>query len=105
MLCVYSVSTTVFGQEQRCAKVFDASDTTWHLHLPGAKLIAQALSHHEHGLAILEFLQPWIDYHETFAGYSYLPREVPQHEQDVILPEGTPATRNVTNAFRELLQK
>jgi hypothetical protein len=82
MLCVYSV--------------FDASDTTWHLHLQGAKSITDALSDSEKQMACYEFLAPWFDYHNTFSGYSHsadppLLDGVP----NITLPESTPQTRKV----------
>lgn len=100
MLCVYSVGTPsirphVHERMLKLKQVFDATDTTWHLHLQGAKNIEYAFSQYEREQPCLEFLQPWFDYHDTFSRYSHRvdPRCLGRH---IILPESTAANRKVS---------
>jgi hypothetical protein len=98
ILCVYSVSPpTSLSREWKGAdqmKIFNASDTKWHLRLHGANTIAQAMYSHDRGLSCLGFLQPWIDYHESFAGYSHSP-----WDQDIPLLGSTRNVRFVIRVF------
>jgi len=52
-------------------QVFDASDTTWFLHLQGAKTITGALSKREREMPCFEFILPWFDYHNVLSNYSF----------------------------------
>lgn len=82
MLCVYSV--------------FDVSDTTWHLHLQGARGITDSLSEGERQMSCYEFLAPWFDYHETFSGYSHS-AEPPLLDgvPNIALPDSTPQNQKI----------
>ena len=84
MLCVYSV--------------FDATDTTWNVHLQGAKTITGALTKREHEMSCFEFISPWFEYHDTLSGYS-LPAHLPEVEHrapNIILPECDRENRKVS---------
>ncbi|KAJ4363984.1 hypothetical protein N0V83_009438 [Neocucurbitaria cava] len=81
MLCVYSV--------------FDATDTTWNVHLQGAKTISGALTKQEQEMSCFEFISPWYNYHDTLSGYS-LPAHLPgkKHRAPrIILPESDSENR------------
>ncbi|KAH7135689.1 fungal-specific transcription factor domain-containing protein [Dendryphion nanum] len=82
MLCVYSV--------------FDPSDTTWHTHLRGAKIIAEALGKRERDMLCWDFLELWLDYHETFSTYSY-PADLSFNdgEPNIVLPESNDHNRQI----------
>ena len=84
------------------SQVFDASDTTWNLHLQGAKILLQSIATHERSMPSLEFLGSWLEYHDTFSAYS-LPCQLPVLQlEDVVLPESNTANRKV-NSLGELL--
>ncbi|KAF2797979.1 hypothetical protein K505DRAFT_234338 [Melanomma pulvis-pyrius CBS 109.77] len=96
MLCVYSV--------------FDASDTTWHVHLQGAKTITAALTKQEREVPCFEFLSPWFNYHDTLSSYSHpahLPSEEAHQAPDILLPECDSDSRKIIGSLgcsTELLQ-
>ncbi|CAI6333220.1 unnamed protein product [Periconia digitata] len=57
MLCVYSV--------------FDSSDTTWNLHLQGAKSVIEAFSRLDRSDPSMAFMVHWLKYHDVFSVYSH----------------------------------
>ncbi|KAF2001723.1 hypothetical protein P154DRAFT_489655 [Amniculicola lignicola CBS 123094] len=82
MLCVYSV--------------FDASDTTWNLHLQGARTITKTLSREEQESPAMQFLTSWFDYHDVFSSYSYASEVDPQMiNVQIVLPGADFSNRKV----------
>ncbi|KAF1958271.1 hypothetical protein CC80DRAFT_503054 [Byssothecium circinans] len=82
MLCVYSV--------------FDSSDTTWNVHLQGAKSLLRVFSKSEREDPTLAFVMPWLEYHDVFSAYSHPVQYLPaQQLSDIVLPEATPATQKI----------
>ncbi|KAF2261694.1 hypothetical protein CC78DRAFT_469656 [Lojkania enalia] len=79
MLCVYSV--------------FDASDTTWYLHLQGAKTITAELSN-ELANPSFDFFSNWFAYHDTFSNYSHSENPL-GGKLNITLPENNLKTRKV----------
>lgn len=79
-------------------QVFDASDTTWHVHLQGAKTITAALTKQEREVTCFEFLSPWFNYHDTLSSYSH-PAHIPSEEvhqaPDILLPKCDSDSRKV----------
>ncbi|KAF2637258.1 hypothetical protein P280DRAFT_458462 [Massarina eburnea CBS 473.64] len=82
MLCVYSV--------------FDSSDTTWNMHLQGAKSLKSSCCKFEQEYPAFVFLNYWLEYHDVFSAYSY-PAQTSSEQRlsDIILPESTPATQKI----------
>ncbi|KAJ4304540.1 hypothetical protein N0V90_000066 [Kalmusia sp. IMI 367209] len=85
MLCVYSV--------------FDASDTSWNIHLQGARNIVysyrRVLPKHEYRCS--PFLKEWYEYHHTFSEFTH-PAQFfsPQPSvQDILIPESIACDRKV----------
>lgn len=77
--------------------MFDASDTSWHLHLQGAKSITESLSEYERRMECFEFLEPWLDYHDTFSGYSHsADPPLKGQSQNIVLPESNNENRKVS---------
>lgn len=98
MLCVYSVSKwwAHYRQKLRQCKVFDASDTTWHLHLQGAKSISATLTSQERSTPSSNFFSSWFDYHETFSTYSHTDAVASVSSISTIkLPESNTDTRKI----------
>jgi hypothetical protein len=52
------------------SQVFDASDTSWRLHLQGARMIGGVLTTQERGQPEFKFLRSWFDYHMTLQSFS-----------------------------------
>ncbi|KAF2114460.1 fungal-specific transcription factor domain-containing protein [Lophiotrema nucula] len=86
MLCVYSV--------------FDASDTTWHLHLQGAKSITAALSQYERTMPSFDFFSSWFNYHDTFSSYSHSANVASLNSVvNIELPEDDSKTRKIVGSL------
>ncbi|KAJ4360695.1 uncharacterized protein N0V89_001262 [Didymosphaeria variabile] len=85
MLCVYSV--------------FDASDTSWHTHLQGARNVVtshlRALPGNQHRCN--PFLKEWYEYHHTFSEFAYPSQfytALPSIH-DILIPESLAIDRRV----------
>ena len=79
------------------------------MHLQGAKSLIEALSEHERSMPCFDFLAPWVDYHDTFSGYSHS-TEVPVKDglPYIAVPESSSTNRKVTRmrlySFQMFLQ-
>jgi hypothetical protein len=104
MLCVYSVSGSFIERRLNpCLtkmQVFDASDTTWHLHLQGAKTITGTLSKQEREMPCFDFILPWFNYHDTFSSYSFSAHSPTHlhHVIDITLPECNSKNQKVSSS-------
>ncbi|KAF1922745.1 uncharacterized protein M421DRAFT_426575 [Didymella exigua CBS 183.55] len=78
MLCVYGV--------------FDESDTAWHMHLEGAKLLLDTIPEKVKSAAGFEFLKPWFRYHYIFSQYTYPPHTT---DLEIKLPDDTPENSKI----------
>jgi hypothetical protein len=98
MLCVYSVGTSFSPTTLVLTKhqVFDASDTTWNVHLQGAKTLSQSFSPQERNMPGLAFLDSWLEYHDTFAAYSHRCQSPGPRVEDILLPESSPTNQKVS---------
>ncbi|KAF2738754.1 hypothetical protein EJ04DRAFT_25944 [Polyplosphaeria fusca] len=85
MLCVYSV--------------FDASDTTWHLHLQGARTIAGALTNQDQKLPSFDFFASWFAYHDTFSNYSHSNTSLPNQTLDIQFPSGEGYSKQIIGSL------
>ncbi|PVH97578.1 hypothetical protein DM02DRAFT_730495 [Periconia macrospinosa] len=84
MLCVYSV--------------FDSSDTTWNLHLQGAKSVTQAFSEIDRSNPSIAFMMHWLQYHDIFSAYSHSPNPSEKGTKPIptiVLPESTPKNQQI----------
>ncbi|KAF2656195.1 hypothetical protein K491DRAFT_715581 [Lophiostoma macrostomum CBS 122681] len=88
--------------------VFDVSDTTWQLHLRGAKTVTEALTSHERRMPSIGFILDWFEYHNTFSGYSHStdPSQC-NHAHNLVLPESNSDSQKIIGLLGcsgELLQ-
>ncbi|KAJ4993613.1 C6 finger domain-containing protein [Stagonosporopsis vannaccii] len=72
MLCVYGV--------------FDESDTSWAMHLEGAKSVYDTIPEAVKSSVDFEFLEPWFQYHYILSQYTYPAERI---DSQIALPEST----------------
>lgn len=89
MLCVYGVCISASSSCTRSLtgpQVFDESDTSWAMHLEGAKSVYDTIPQAVRSGVDFAFLEPWFQYHYILSQYTYPPERIDTH---IVLPEPT----------------
>lgn len=97
MLCVYGVWFLVSSSRAQWlthTQVFDESDTSWAMHLEGAKSVYDTIPEAVRSGVGFEFLDPWFQYHYIFSQYTYPPRFV---DAQIVLPDSRAESSKVTH--------
>lgn len=84
-------------------QVFDSSDTTWNMHLQGAKGVLDAFSPLDRSNPSLTFMIHWLQYHDVFSAYSHpvspsssRSGSNPSRMPTIVLPPSTESNKQVS---------